>query len=307
MDAPKVLSILNLTSPLRVWLVVLSILLIIASLVTYSMLNSIPTNMSDNPFISPNKTLVIAHQGGERLYPSNTLYAFDEAYKLGVDMFELDIHESKDGHLVVIHDDSVDRTTDGQGYIKEMDLAEIQALDAGYYWTEDGNSYPYRGQGIKIPSLAELFERYPTMPMVIDIKQKEPEIEQQLCNLLRQYNKTEHTIIGSFHPTALQKFRSLCPETPTSMQPNEIRRMVIYSYLSLKGLFRPQARAAQVPTRSGAINIVHPGFIKLAKQRNIAVHAWTINDVQEMKDLIALGVDGIMTDRPDLLLEILGR
>ncbi len=266
--------------------------------------------MSDNPFISSNTTLVIAHQGGERLFPSNTLYAFDEAYKLGVDMFELDIHQSKDGHLMVIHDDTVDRTTDGQGYIKNMDLAEIQTLDAGYYWTKDGSTYPYRAQGIKIPTLAELFERYPTMPMVIDIKQKSPEIEQQLCKLLRQFNKTDDTIIGSFHLNALKKFRVLCPEVPTSLQAIESLKMLLYSYLSSKlvfSMFRPKARAAHVPMRAGWIQIVHPKFVKLAKQKNLALHVWTINDVQEMKELIELGVDGIMTDRPDLLLEILGR
>jgi len=281
-------------------LVPLLAILVIALLIT-----SIPYTMQDNPFISPQTPLVIAHQGGEKLYPSNTLYAFEQAHTLGVDMFELDIHQTKDGHLVIIHDDTVDRTTDGQGKIKDMDLADIQALDAGHYWTEDGETYPYRGQGITIPTLAELFENYPTMPMVIDIKQKEPAIEEALCSLLKQYNKTEHTIIGSFHPSALKTFRTLCPNVLTSLHPNEVRNMVLSSYASYKGFFRPKARAAQVPMRSGRIQIIHPGFIKLAKQRNIAVQVWTINDPEEMQYLIDLGVDGIMTDRPDLLLELL--
>ena len=279
--------------------------------------------MIENPFVSTEAPLVIAHQGGERLFPSNTLYAFEQAHNMGVDMFELDIHRSKDGHLVVIHDDTVDRTTDGQGKIAEMDLAEIQGLDAGYYWTEDSTSYPYRAKGIQIPTLAELFEAYPAMPMVIDIKQKESAIEQALCNLLRQYNKTSDIIIGSFHKSALELFRQLCPEVPTSIHPAEVRNMVLYNYSRLDALFRPKANfafhpkanfafqpkaiAAQVPMRSGRIQIINSRFIKLARQRNVAVHVWTINDPEEMQQLIDLGVDGIMTDRPDILLELLDR
>jgi len=279
---------------------------LIALLVMISLLNLAPFTMTDNPFISSSTPLVIAHQGGERLYPSNTLYAFEQAHKLGVDMFELDIHQSKDGHLVVIHDDSVDRTTNGQGKIINMNLAEIQALDAGYYWTEDGESYPYRAQGITIPTLAELFEHYPTMPMVIDIKDQDAGYEEKLCSLIKHYKKSKDVVIGSFHPNALKKFRNFCPEVATSMHPTEVRNMVLLSYTFLKSLFRPtDFIAAQVPVRSGAIKIIHPGFVKLAKQRKIAVQVWTVNDPEEMQYLIDLGVDGIMTDRPDLLLDLL--
>lgn len=272
--------------------------------------------LEDNPYTSSRTPLVIAHQGGEGLFPSNTLYAFEQAHKMGVDMFELDIHQSKDGHLVVIHDDTVDRTTDGQGKIADMDLVNIQALDAGYYWTEDGTTYPYRGQGIGIPSLAELFERYPDMPMVIDIKDKDTAYEARLCELIKKYDKANSVIIGSFHSSALKKFRQLCPQVATSMYPTEVRNMVLASHSFFKAFFRPFSRrfsrpadyiAAQVPMRSSGITIIHPGFVQLAKQHNIAVQVWTINDTEEMKHLIDLGVDGIMTDRPDLLLELLGR
>ena len=264
--------------------------------------------MTTNPFIPSSTPFVIAHQGGERLFPSNTLYAFEQAYKLGVDMFELDVHQTKDGHLVVIHDETVDRTTDGQGKVKEMSLQEIQALDAGYYWTEDGTNFPYRGQGLQIPTLAELFERYPKVPMIIDLKDEASSDGQALCSLLKQYNKTDHTIIGSFHTAALKRFRNICPDVTTSLNYSEAFRMVLHSYtFLLASLFSPQARAAHVPMRKGKFPIIHAGFLKLAKQKNIAVHVWTVNDPEEMQYLIDLGVDGIMTDRPDLLLELLKR
>lgn len=299
---PKVLNTLSNQ------FLILSTVALAALVVIFLLIKSTPHIMADNPFISTQTPLVIAHQGGERLFPSNTLYAFEEAHKLGVDMFELDVHQSKDGHLVVIHDETVDRTTNGQGKISEMTLAEIQALDAGYYWTSDGTNYPYRELGIRIPSLAELFEQYPNMPMVIDIKDKGTGYEENLCSLIQQHNKSKDVIIGSFHPSALQKFRQLCPNVATSMHPTEVRNMVLFSYTFLKSLFRPKHPIfAQVPMRSSGIKIIHPGFMKLAKQKNIAVQVWTINDPEEMQHLIDLGVDGIMTDRPDVLLKLLGR
>ena len=126
--------------------------------------------------------MVIAHQGGEWLRPSNTLVAFDHAVELGVDVLEMDIHQTQDGVIVLMHDATVDRTTDGSGAIKEMSFAEIRELDAGYYWTDDdGATYPYRGQGIQVPTLEELFQRYPDMRMNIEIKQETPSMVRPFC------------------------------------------------------------------------------------------------------------------------------
>lgn len=130
----------------------------------------------EHPFFTKQDgVMVIAHQGGEWLRPSNTLVAFDNAVELGVDVLEMDIHQTQDAVIVLMHDATVDRTTDGSGAIKEMSFAEIRELDAGYYWTDDdGATYPYRGLGFQVPTLEEMFQRYPEMRMNIEIKQETP-------------------------------------------------------------------------------------------------------------------------------------
>ena len=261
--------------------------------------------LSDNPLRS-NEVLVIAHQGGERLFPSNTLFAFEQALGMGVDVLELDIHLSQDDHIVVIHDDSVDRTTNGSGLISEMSLTDIQALDAGHYWTEDGENYPYREQGIYIPRLKEVFDITPrTVPMAIEIKPSERDIVGPFCELLASYGRKDSVIVGSFHAEVLRAFRGACPEVATSMTPDEVRSSVLLSLAFLGSLSKPQALAAQVPMASGAIPVTTERYVRDLHSKEVAIHVWTINDITTMQELIAWGVDGIITDRPDLLLELL--
>ncbi|MEZ4608559.1 MAG: glycerophosphodiester phosphodiesterase [Deinococcales bacterium] len=263
--------------------------------------------LAKHPYLS-DSPLVIAHQGGERLYPSNTLYAFSQAVDMGVDMLEFDIHASGDGELVIIHDDSVDRTTDGKGLVKELSFADLKSLDAGYYWTNDhGQSYPYRNKDITIPSVREVFEAFPQMPMVIEIKQQEPDITGVFCEMLKRYQMTDKVIIGSFYDEVMANFRERCPEVITSMSEGEVRMMVILNTLFVGDAFKPTAQVAQVPEASGNLSIINPRFISVAKQKNIAVQAWTINEEADMQRMLGLGLDGIITDRPDLLLQLLGR
>lgn len=262
----------------------------------------------DYPFFAQDGFMVIAHQGGEQLRPSNTLPAFQHATELGVDVLEMDIHASQDGVLVVMHDDTVDRTTDGNGRLQDLTLAQIKELDAGYYWTGDGGqTYPYRGQGITVPTLEELFIAFPQMPMNIEIKQREPSIVQSVCDLLDQYGRRQSVLIASFHPETMVEFRETCPGVATSMTEPEIRRYFVLNTIFLASLFNPPGEAFQVPEYSGSLHVVTNRFVRGAAGRNVAVHVWTINDPADMQRFIDLGVDGIITDRPDLLLELLGR
>jgi glycerophosphoryl diester phosphodiesterase len=262
----------------------------------------------DYPFFAQEGFMVIAHQGGEQLRPSNTLPAFQHATELGVDVLEMDIHASQDGALVVIHDATVDRTTDGNGRLQDLTLAQIKQLDAGYYWTDDdGQSYPYRGQGITVPTLEELFIAFPQMPMNIEIKQREPSIVQTVCDLLDQYGRRQSVLIASFHPETMVEFREKCPGVATSMTEPEIRRYFALNTIFLASLFNPPGEAFQVPEYAGDLRVITDRFVRGAAGRNVAVHVWTINDPADMQRFIDLGVDGIITDRPDLLLELLGR
>lgn len=238
------------------------------------------------------------------------MYAFERAVRLGVDMLELDIHGTQDGHLVVIHDDSVDRTTNGRGKIKEMTLAQVQALDAGWYWPQrakEGDPRPFRGQGIRIPALEEVFKAFPGFPMTIEIKQAVPSIAEPFCKMLRQYNMTQKTIVASFSDLAMRDFRKACPEVATSMTENELRPMVILDLFLLGDFFTAPGQALQVPMAAAGIELAKPNLVNLATRKNLSFQVWTINDEPTMRKLIELGVHGIITDRPDLMLKLLGR
>ncbi|MFZ5855691.1 MAG: glycerophosphodiester phosphodiesterase [Chloroflexota bacterium] len=255
------------------------------------------------------RPMVIAHQGGDGLWPSNTLFAFEHAAELGVDVLEMDIHMTKDGALVVSHDETMDRLTDGTGLIKEKTLAEVQGFDAAYDWSplDDGAEYPYRGQGITIPTLESVFERFPEYRMNIEIKQAEPSIAQPFCDLIRAHNMQDKILVASFKDEALAEFRETCPEVATSGSRGQIKPF-IYMHLAFLGrLYPPNFSAVQLPIEDSGITLLTSRFVNVAHARGLWVDAWTIDDPAEMRMLIDIGVDGIITDRPDLLMEVLAR
>lgn len=251
--------------------------------------------------------LVIAHAGSQ-LYPTDTMYALSKYAEMGVDILEMDVNMSKDGEIVLIHDPTVDRTTNGSGDVREMTLDELKQLDAGYNWTnDDGLSYPFRGLGITVPTLKEVFEAFPGYPMIIEIKQEAPLMGAQLCALLREYDMQEKVIIPSFSDLAMAEFRQACPETATAASTNEVKDFVYRNFALLAGTISPEYHALQVPKSRDGIPIVTRVLLWAARNRNVQIHIWTINDPAEMQKFIEMGVDGIMTDRTDLLLELLGR
>ncbi|MDQ3134260.1 MAG: glycerophosphodiester phosphodiesterase [Acidobacteriota bacterium] len=256
----------------------------------------------------PASPLVIAHRGGAGLWPENTLHAFTQAAALGVDMLELDVHATADGVLVIIHDPTLNRTTDGTGAISQLTLAELQRLDAGYRWSPDGGkTYPHRGRGLTVPTLDEVLRAFPHLRFNIEPKQEQPSIVQPLCQMLRERGVTNRVIVGAFRSSVLEDFRRVCPEAATSASTSEASHFLALQRAGLADTFSPPMQALQVPETAGGWQVLTPDFIASAHRRNLQVHAWTINDVETMKRLIAAGVDGIMTDYPDRLLEVLGR
>ncbi len=255
--------------------------------------------------------LVIAHQGGDGVWPGDTMLAFENAVQIGSDVLEMDAHITKDGRIVLMHDEEVDRTTDGTGLIEEMTLEELKQLDAAYDWSnDDGATFPYRGQGIQVPTLDEVFAKFPQMRYVIEIKLTDNPIHGPLCDLIRDFNMQGRVIVGSFHDEALQNFRTVCPEVATSAARDEVTRYVLLGKVFLWGFIAPDYQTIQPPwdpEESLGITIVTERFIRESHLKNIRVEPWTVNDPDLMKQYIAWGVDGIITDRPDLLIEILGR
>ncbi len=260
-------------------------------------------------FANMPEVLVIAHQGGEKLRPDNTMMAFQHAVELGVDVLEMDVHSTQDGVIVVMHDESVDRTTDGSGLIREMTFAELQTLDAAYNWPHNNpeGPRPYRGQDVTVPALAEVFEAFPDMRMNIEIKQAEPSMVQPLCDLLHEYGMEEQVLVVSFHAETTAEFQEKCPGVAVGGTEPDIRTFFILNTLRLGAVFQPTAEAFQVPEYSGGLHVVTERFVRGAHAHNMEVHVWTVDEQEDMERLLALGVDGIITNRPDLLLELLGR
>lgn len=258
---------------------------------------------------------VLAHAGGNLLWPDNTMHAFENAVALGVDVLELDVHRSRDGTFVVIHDDTVDRTTNGSGAVAAFADAELAALDAGHNWTVDGThaepprgaAFHYRGAGITVPTLTEVLTGFPDTPVNIELKQDDAEAGRALCRQLRREGATERVMVASFHTAPMRAFRAECPEVATSATRREVTLFYALSLAGLSAAYAPPFDAVQVPVRQGDLTVVTPRFVAAAHGRGVAVQVWTINDRAEMDRLFAMGVDGIITDRPDRALSALGR
>jgi glycerophosphoryl diester phosphodiesterase len=254
------------------------------------------------------RPLVIAHRGGGGLIPENTLQAFEYSARMGVDVLELDVHSTRDGALVVMHDRSVDRTTDGRGRVGEMTLSELKKLDAGFLFSPDGGrTFPFRGRGVTVPTLEEIFAALPRMTFNIEPKQSEPSIIKPLCALIRQRKMIDKTIVGSFRQAALDEFRRECPEVATSASPSEVSQFLLMSKTGIGASYSPPMQALQIPERAGSLQIVSKDFVETARRLNLKVHVWTVNETEDMKRLLDIGVDGIMTDYPDRLLDLLNR
>jgi len=253
------------------------------------------------------RPLIMAHRGDSARFPENTMLSLEAAANIGVDVLETDVHLTRDDELVLFHDDDLMRTTGHGGKIREKTLEELQRIDLGAKYTPDGETYPFRGQGLTVVTLREALERFSDLRFNIDIKDTLGHAPEVLREIIVETERERSVIVASFHPRQVQRFRALAPQVPTAASSSEVKRFVLALKLRL---LRPVVRntpydAFQVPVRSGSIGIVNRRFIEAAHHRGIAVHVWTINDREEMTRLIDIGVDGIFTDRPALLREVM--
>jgi glycerophosphoryl diester phosphodiesterase len=277
------------------------------------------------------RTLNIAHQGGEDEAPSNTMYAYERALRLGADMLEVDIHTSADGKLVVLHDATVDRTTNGSGRVYDMTLEEIQALDAAHNFVpgegtvshRPRSDYVYRGirtgerkpppgfrpRDFRIPTLGEVMRAYPEVPINIEIKgasdadlasfQRNAEV---LAGFLNRLGRTEGIIVASFNDAALERFHELAPQIDLAAA---VAGTGAYKFADIPP---PEGTVAfQVPIEFNGITVVDEAFVDRAHSDGYAVHVWTINDEPTMRQLLDWDVDGIMTAEPIRLERVLCR
>jgi len=264
----------------------------------------------DHPFFAGERTLAIAHQGGRGLWPENTLLAFERALDLGVDVLEMDLRGTSDGHIVVHHDPSVERTTEGAGLVRELTLDEVRKLDAGYRFaveTDGVSSHPYRGQGLVVPTLLEVLGRLPGSRLNLEMKEFDPTLARALCAALRKKGLAERVLVASFDHEPMVAFRDSCPEIATSATLREGLAFYQLDRLRLGSLYRSPAVAFQFPEYFGEIHVVRPGLLEAARSFNVRVQVWTVNEDEDLARMLALGVDGIVTDYPDRLLRLMGR
>lgn len=251
---------------------------------------------------------VIAHRGFSGMYPENTMLSFEKADELPIDALELDIHASKDGKLIVIHDPTLNRTTNMSGQIVDYPAEELRRADAGYHFDPSNDkSFPFRGQGIKIPFLEELFQRFPHRKFVVEIKQTMPAIEELLVALIRKYHMEEKVIVASEHYEPLARIRTIDPALATNLSAIEARTFYTLFRMKLSAFYKSSGDALQIPDMYKGQKVVTRGLVKAVHKKGLILHIWTVNDPQEMEQLIDYGVDGIITDYPDRLVEVISK
>jgi len=256
------------------------------------------------------RTLVIAHRGGAGLWPENTLRAFTGARDLGADVLEMDVQTTADNVLVVMHDSTLERTTDGSGPVNRLTLAQLKKLDAAFHWSADGGrTTPLKGRGITVPTLDEVFRAFPEMRFNIEPKQAQPSIVKPLCRMIRDSGLQKRVMVGSFNPQVLDEFRMECPEVSTSASTTEVGEFLkrLADAPESAPVSSPRMQALQVPEYILGRRALTREFVEAAHALKMEVHAWTINDEESMRRLIELGVDGIITDYPDRLIAVLDK
>lgn len=247
-----------------------------------------------------------AHRGASGTNPENTMLAFRAALEHGAEGFELDIHQTADGEIVVFHDDTLGRTTDGTGTVRERTLADLRGFDAGFRFSPDaGRSFPFRGREVGIPTLQEVLEAFPEVPLILEIKQSHPPLEEDLARLLREERAGGRCLVFSLEQAPLTRYRDLEPEQPTGFGPDDVSDFLRRLGSDAWDDYRPPAVAFAVPVTWHGTQIVSRPFVDAAHGFGCEVYVWTVNDPREMESLLELGVDGLITDFPERLSQLL--
>ena len=253
--------------------------------------------------------LLIAHRGGSGLKPENTLAAFLDADALWcADMIELDVHATADDQCVVIHDATVDRTTNGTGPVAAMTLAEIQALDAGYRFTQDGGrTFPLRGQHIHVPTIEEVFAALPAMRFTVEVKT--PAAQTPLFRAITEYRATGRVVAAGERNAFRTLFHAYRGAISASLE--QAIPFYVLHRVRLGGVAPMRADVVQMPEYYHGRRMLTPRLVRDLHTRGVLVHVWTVNEVDDMHRLLDWGVDGLITDYPDraahVLYERLGR
>ncbi|HEX8697382.1 MAG TPA: glycerophosphodiester phosphodiesterase [Myxococcaceae bacterium] len=260
------------------------------------------------PFLQGLKpTLHISHRGGALLAPENTLPAFRMAVeRYRTQMLELDVHLTRDGEVVVAHDETLDRCTDGSGRLAALSFAELQRLDAGFRFTTDGgNTFPFRGQGVRIPTLREVLRAFPGLRINMEMKTQQQGTEDVLYKVLREENALDLVCMGSEHDTVAERLVARMPDACHFYPRDALASYVMTLMSGEQPYVDPRYAVLDMPVYFGGMRLISSDFLRATAAAGKWVNVWTVDDPAEMRLLISEGVGGIMTDRPDLLRQIL--
>jgi glycerophosphoryl diester phosphodiesterase len=253
-----------------------------------------------HPYLSLEHPIRFAHRGSRILWPENTMVAFQGAADLGYLYLEIDVRITRDGVVVVLHDDTLDRTTNGSGPVSDWLWEDVQRLDAAWAF-DPARGHPERGSGVAVPSLDQLFSTFPGLHINIDLKG--PGMEWAVADLVKRHRREDRTLIGSFSGKRLARFRRITRnEVPTSAGP--ARAVATWLAARLGATTRGVEVAYQVPFEHPVLRLDRK-YVDAVHAAGAQVHAWTVNDAVSMHRVLDMGVDGIVTDRPDVLNDVL--
>jgi glycerophosphoryl diester phosphodiesterase len=254
-------------------------------------------------FFESTRALIFAHRGGAALAPENTIAAFDRGLAAGADGIELDVRASRDGIVVVHHDATLDRTTNQTGRVAAFDARELAQADAGYRFIQ-GDGHPFRGLGVGVPSLAEVLRRHRDCRVIVEMKINSAEFAAAVVEVVRSADAMDRVCLGSFGRRALRAARQLAPALATSAAREEVRWALYRSWCRWP-VRRPPYAGYQVPERAEATRVVSPAFVRHCHAAGLGVQVWTVDTEADARRLLEWGVDGLISDRPDLLVPLL--
>lgn len=254
------------------------------------------------PFFESSRPLIFAHRGGCALGPENTLAAFDIGLDAGADGLELDVHLSADGVPVVHHDATLDRTTSHAGPVAVHTAGELGRIDAGYRFARNGG-FPFRGQGVGIPCLRDVLQRYRDVPIVIEMKVDSAAMGNAVADEVRRADAVDRVCVAGYGARSAAAARAAIPEMATSANHPEVR-LAVYRGLAGWPVRHADYGGYQVPERNGLVRIVSPRFVRDAHDAGLKVQVWTVDEPPDMERLLAWGVDGLISNRPDLAVQV---
>ena len=249
--------------------------------------------------------LSFAHRGGAALRPENTLLAFDHGLLVGADGLEFDVRLSRDGVVMVHHDETLERTTNATGLVADCSADTLGQLDAAFHFRGIDHKH-FMGRGHGVPRLTQVLSRYPGIPLIIELKGRDPEVGRRAVADVRAAGALDRVWFGGFSRVVLRAVREAAPEAKTSAAREEVRWFLYRSWLGVAPI-QAVYRAFQVPELSGRVRVVSPRFVEAARRANLAVQVWTVDRPADMERLLGWGVDALISDRPDLAAQVIRR